>query len=530
MPTTILSGYLYDATGAVVKKGKVHLTLQQDMVSTDSTKVAPFTVSSDLSPIATPGAPTVTPVGTAGSTSYSYKIVAKDAAGNRTLPGTAGVTATGNATLSPSNFNRITWAAVPNAFTYEVYGRTNNNWQLIATGLTDPVAGFDDTGAVTPSGAVPVANTTGGFVYVVVYPTVGATPAGLAYYVEFDPDPLDLSKPNRNKNGYWSNYWAVPNTTPGPIPIGQFSNALRGNTSANYVGVGAEVVTLGTPTYFGATPSATTKRLLANQTSGSNPEIRYNTSSSLWEVSHNGSSFERIGSLSGSGYFAQGGNTFGASATLGLNDNFDLNIKTNNIVRMTIAGGGTTSFSGVVTMGQTLAVTGNTTVGGTLGVTGLSTLSGGATISGTTSMVNATTSGTFGVTGLATFSGGAQFADTVIQRPEFRDYSETTTQTGVTGSITINFETANIHRLTLNGNTTVTAFSNPPATGKAGTLTVVVTQDGTGGRTISWPASVVWAGALAPTMTSGASKTDVYQFITFNAGTTWYGFVGGQNF
>lgn len=60
------------------------------------------------------------------------------------------------------------------------------------------------------------------------------------------------------------------------------------------------------------------------------------------------------------------------------------------------------------------------------------------------------------------------------------------------------------------GNATFT-FSNPP---KAGTLiTIVLVQDGTGSRTVTWPATVKWSGGTAPTLTTTASKRDVFTFV-----------------
>lgn len=106
--------------------------------------------------ISTPGTPVVTPQGTTGATTYSYRIVARNSSGV-TLPGTAGTTATGNATLSAANFNRVTWAAVTNAESYDVYGRTGGSELFIANvaALT-----YDDIGTITPTGALPGGNTT----------------------------------------------------------------------------------------------------------------------------------------------------------------------------------------------------------------------------------------------------------------------------------------------------------------------------------------------------------------------------------
>lgn len=110
----------------------------------------------------TPAAPTVSPQGTTGATTYSYRVSAVNSVGE-TLASTAGTTATGNATLSVSNFNRVSWVGVNGAAAYKVYGRTSGSELLMTTipALTQPLR-FDDTGALTPSGALPAASTATG--------------------------------------------------------------------------------------------------------------------------------------------------------------------------------------------------------------------------------------------------------------------------------------------------------------------------------------------------------------------------------
>lgn len=84
---------------------------------------------------------------------------------------------------------------------------------------------------------------------------------------------------------------------------------------------------------------------------------------------------------------------------------------------------------------------------------------------------------------------------------------------------------ATIHRITLTANCT---FTFPTlAAGKS--FTVFLTQDATGGRTATWPVTVVWPSSTAPTLTTTASKTDVLSFASPD-GTKWYGFVGGLNY
>ncbi|MCC6458002.1 MAG: hypothetical protein IT328_23810 [Caldilineaceae bacterium] len=76
----------------------------------------------------------------------------------------------------------------------------------------------------------------------------------------------------------------------------------------------------------------------------------------------------------------------------------------------------------------------------------------------------------------------------------------------------------------------ILSFSNPPATGKAGSVTLVLHQDGTGNHTITWPDSVTWAGGTAPTLSTAAGAIDIIQLFTTDGGTTWRGFLAGTNF
>ena len=46
---------------------------------------------------------------------------------------------------------------------------------------------------------------------------------------------------------------------------------------------------------------------------------------------------------------------------------------------------------------------------------------------------------------------------------------------------------------------------------------------------VSWPASIKWPGGAAPALSSGSGKVDTFAFYTTNYGSTWYGFIVGQN-
>jgi len=93
---------------------------------------------------------------------------------------------------------------------------------------------------------------------------------------------------------------------------------------------------------------------------------------------------------------------------------------------------------------------------------------------------------------------------------------------------TVNCEAGNAFSLTLSGNTTFT-FSNPPASGTAYSFSIEIIQDASAsGFVVTWPSSVDWPAATAPTLTATASAKDVFIFTTRDGGSNWYGFTAGQ--
>ena len=91
-------------------------------------------------------------------------------------------------------------------------------------------------------------------------------------------------------------------------------------------------------------------------------------------------------------------------------------------------------------------------------------------------------------------------------------------------TITFNMNTSNIHSVTLGGNRTL-AVSNV-ASGQS--FIIILKQDGTGSRTVTWWSGIKWAGAAAPTLITTASRWDIFAFLY--DGTNYYGSIVGQNF
>lgn len=136
---------------------------------------------------------------------------------------------------------------------------------------------------------------------------------------------------------------------------------------------------------------------------------------------------------------------------------------------------------------------------------------GAETIDGaTTKTITGPSSGRVHCNGSALYTEGFASAD-VLTNP----YN--TTQTLTYGTTTNwNMNLGHIAILTLTGNTTL-ATSNL----KPGVYVLHVIQDGTGGRTITWPSIVKWPAGSAPPLTSTANARDVFSFVS--DGTNLYG-------
>lgn len=154
------------------------------------------------------------------------------------------------------------------------------------------------------------------------------------------------------------------------------------------------------------------------------------------------------------------------------------------------------------------------------GGTGISSFGTGvATWLGTPSSANLAAA----VTG-ETGSGALVFGTApTLSNPTVTNYVETPYSANSSTAITLDLANGTVQIITLTGNATITM---PTATsGKS--FVMMLKQDGTGSRTVTW-STVKWAGGTAPTITSTASRLDLLSF--FADGTNWYGAVISQNY
>jgi len=121
-------------------------------------------------------------------------------------------------------------------------------------------------------------------------------------------------------------------------------------------------------------------------------------------------------------------------------------------------------------------------------------------------------------TGLVVFNNAP-----ALTNPTVTNYVETLYSANTSTAITVDLTNGTVQNLTLTGNATITM----PTAVAGKSFIIILSQDGTGGRTVTW-STVSWPSATAPTVTSTASKRDIFSF--FSNGTSWFGTTIGQNY
>ena len=140
----------------------------------------------------------------------------------------------------------------------------------------------------------------------------------------------------------------------------------------------------------------------------------------------------------------------------------------------------------------------------------------------TATSTNTLTNKTLGAT---TLSGELTGADQIVSAINLKDYGEVTNAIGSTGGGTqdIDLTLGNSVTATVDTSANTFTFSNPTATDELCGFTLILTNGGS--QTVTWPASVDWPAATAPTLTSAG--VDKLVFETVDGGTTWTGNLAG---
>lgn len=143
------------------------------------------------------------------------------------------------------------------------------------------------------------------------------------------------------------------------------------------------------------------------------------------------------------------------------------------------------------------------------------------TLTNATGLPAAGVVGTAAVLGANTFTGTQDFGDNTAKKLNLLDYGEVTNAIGSTGGGTqdIDLTLGNSVTATVDTSANTFTFSNPTASDEMCGFVLFLTNGGS--QTVTWPASVDWPAATAPTLS--ASGLDILVFQTITGGTVWHG-------
>jgi hypothetical protein len=191
-----------------------------------------------------------------------------------------------------------------------------------------------------------------------------------------------------------------------------------------------------------------------------------------------------------------GGNVFVDFYVTNLATIYDLSVSTD--IRVS----GVVDATGDLLGGRDALISRDGSFGRNLQVIGASTLA-------------ATNTTTLTASGMATLSAGLNVTGEAVITGAARTPS---TATNATATTTLDCRASNVFRVAMGTNITTLTLSNP---GDGQTVNIRFVQDGTGGRTVTWPASFRWAGASAPTLSTAADRVDLLVASYFADTGTW---------
>lgn len=117
--------------------------------------------------------------------------------------------------------------------------------------------------------------------------------------------------------------------------------------------------------------------------------------------------------------------------------------------------------------------------------------------------------------------GNPQFPVDVIGVVHGNAHSELYANIGTSGA-NVNCAQGAFFDYTLTSNPTLWFNSCVPA-GNTTTIQIMLRQDPTGSRTVTWGNLIAWSDNLVPTLTTTSNHADILQFTTFSGGQMWFG-------
>jgi len=181
------------------------------------------------------------------------------------------------------------------------------------------------------------------------------------------------------------------------------------------------------------------------------------------------------------------------------------------------------TLSSIITPTNVLTNTSTNTVTNKTIAFNSNTLSGVASTDTSQTLTNKTIAfGSNTLTDVASTDTAQTLTNKTLTNPTVTNYTETRFTANSSTAITLNLANGTMQDITLTGSATITM---PTAT--AGKSFILLLRSGAGSYTVTWT-TVKWPGGTAPTVTTTASRLDIYSF--FSDGTNWYGVTVNQNY
>jgi len=432
----------------------------------------------------------------------------------------------------------VATGAVANAVT-----SVGNTYPILSTGGTTPTISFVDPGTagnvLTSVGGVWISNAA---------VSSSSLPGGGNTTIQYNNANVFAGSSNLTFNGTTLNAASInvstgnlTFTTTGQKFVGDFTNATISNRT-NFI-----TATANSTTGIYALPSGTSTAASWQATNNSDP-----TNASKVLIATNGTTdVQLVSGINGSGtylplaFFNGGSGRFviGTSGQFGVGPTATVSYGTSGQAFVSggpsaapswgavgVPGGGTglvTIPAGNILIGNgtssiygdaNLTFSGSTLTAANLTVSNL-TASQAVFSSSTKQLVSNPITGTSSVV----MNTSPIISSANLVAPTVTNYIETLFTANTGTAITVDLANGTVQSLTLTGNATITM----PTAVAGKSFIIILSQDATGSRTVTW-STVSWPSATAPTITSTASKKDIYSF--FSNGTSWFGTTIGQNY
>ena len=484
----------------------------------------------------------------AASTDNEYQLTAVYPWGESAPSAIVSVT-TGSGTST--NANTLTWTVPPQATSVNIYGRISGSIAKIAN-VAAGTTTYTDTGSVTPSGAAPANGNlalTEAEQNTMILSFEGAL--GAATTVNLASSPQVWAASNNTTNPYTLTLTA-PNATTSGVQLGQGSSEVLFTDGTNVIAAssaggggsgGSSATLLKLPVTGGTvtlTPAQAANGIIElTGTLTSNLVLQFPSSLlGEWQVSNQTSgSYTTTALVEGSSaaavQLAQGASQAVWSDGTNLTMTTGAQGPSGTISVGTVTTGAAGSSAAVSNSGSSTAavfdftipqgVTGATGPTGPAGTITIGTVTTGA--AGSSAAVSNSGTDTAAVLNFTIpqgATGNIGTAGSTIQQPILVGEVETqVTNTASGTAATLDQASGTVQVLTLTGDCTLTLSPSTGASGVTAAMTIILTQDSTGSRTVTWPTGTIFTAGSAPTLSTTAGQSDIFVAFLLAGSSNW---------